>query len=446
MSNQTFRQFLEASEPESYVGLHIEIPLEKEVYILNQLFKEHGFHLFVVGGAVRDFLFHHFHGGEGNYKAKDIDLATDAKPNQIKKVLSDSYAQRYGIREFESGKQFGITTAIVPSDSGVKTYEIATFREDSKTGDGRRPDYVTYSTPGKDAKRRDLTFNALYYDISRKEIRDYNGGEGIEHIKQKMASPVGDPFERFDEDRLRPLRLIGFFSRFNNGGPEDIERTQPRTADALRHFSDMPGVSAERIRQEFLSRLQSAKDPVNYLKIYQHFGFFPRMFPGLKVTKNLDRLRMLERDPEMTRNPRLLVAWLLKDNDPSMVQKVLNEMTYPENNGKGRLFKFTKNVEFLISLKKFGSHAISEFLRSRNNLRPQIGPNAFDPKMIAEHDREIMAWAALVGLDQNLVSKFLQYERQISSDDPRLAQFKGAELGQKMKELEADHFRQVAGH
>jgi tRNA nucleotidyltransferase/poly(A) polymerase len=123
-------------------------------------------------------------------------LATDAQPQDINKILTSQEAQLNGIKVFPKGEAFGVISAIVNGQE----YEIATFREewyDPEKGDGRRPDQVSFSTPGKDAQRRDLTMNALFYDVDKKEIRDYNVDEagrglGLQDIKNLVARPVGN--------------------------------------------------------------------------------------------------------------------------------------------------------------------------------------------------------------------------------------------------------------
>lgn len=118
---------------------------------ISQKFKDNGFKLFVVGGSVRD----HILGS----KPKDFDLATDATPDQAISILEGSY------RILEVGKSFGVIRVVVPEDpEGV---EISTFRED--LGSGRRPEGVVFSTIEKDVMRRDLTINALFYDVDKEE-------------------------------------------------------------------------------------------------------------------------------------------------------------------------------------------------------------------------------------------------------------------------------------
>ena len=143
-----------------------------------------------------------------------MDLATEAPPQEVLALLRRPEARRAGITSFPKGEAFGVISAQI----GGQEFEIATFREewyDPDAGDGRRPDQVRFSTPAKDAQRRDLTINALFHDIQRKEIRDYNlgadgKGQGIEDLRRKVVRPVGDPRKHFREDKLRHSPLGAF--------------------------------------------------------------------------------------------------------------------------------------------------------------------------------------------------------------------------------------------
>ena len=187
-SFKNFKLLLEANN-----SLKLNVP--KDILELHKLFKQNGKELFIVGGAVRDALL--------GKKPKDFDLATDAFPAEVIDIVTNAGYSTTG----EVGHQFGVVIVNVPSDpAGV---EIATFRED--VGKGRRPDAVEYSTIDKDVLRRDLTINALFYDMGRKEIVDLVGG--LDDIKNSKIRTVGVAADRFAEDPLRKLRALRFAGR-----------------------------------------------------------------------------------------------------------------------------------------------------------------------------------------------------------------------------------------
>jgi len=170
--------------------MRMEIP--EEVLFISSLYKKAGKELYVVGGAVRD----HIRGLE----PKDYDLATNATPDETIEILKGHFNMK------EVGKAFGVVVAITKDfPDGI---EIATFREDITSG--RHPEVRIGATIENDVKRRDLTINALFYNIEKEEIIDLVGG--LEDIKNGIIRTVGNPDERFSEDPLRKLRCIRFLS------------------------------------------------------------------------------------------------------------------------------------------------------------------------------------------------------------------------------------------
>ena len=142
-----------------YSKFRLVIP--SDIKKIHKLFKKNKKKLFVVGGAVRDAIL--------GKNPKDFDLATDAKPDEVLAI-----AKKGGLKTVEVGKQFGVVI--------VGGHEIATFRKD--IGKGRRPSSVDYTDIEGDVKRRDLTINALFYDLDRGEIVDLVGGiKDLKRIK-----------------------------------------------------------------------------------------------------------------------------------------------------------------------------------------------------------------------------------------------------------------------
>lgn len=149
-----------------------------------------GFKAYLVGGAVRDILLDKI--------PKDYDIATDARPGQIKKLFSNS---------FLIGRRFRLAHIRFKGD---KIIEVATFRREPQ--DGSEEDiHNTFGTPEEDAYRRDITINALFYNIADFSIIDYVGG--LNDIKKGIIRIIGDPDTRFQEDPVRILRVLRNSSR-----------------------------------------------------------------------------------------------------------------------------------------------------------------------------------------------------------------------------------------
>ena len=296
--------------------LKMNIPADiKKIY---NLFKKIGKQLYVVGGAVRDAVL--------GKTPKDYDLATDAKPDEVEAI-----AKKGGLKSVPVGKAFGVVNVLV----GSNEYEIATFRKD--IGKGRRPDAVDFPDIKGDVKRRDLTINALFYDLGRGEIVDLVGG--IADLKKKQVRTVGSPSERFDEDPLRKLRAVRFAG--NIGG-----KMAPETWKALQKNPDISKVSKERIRDEFIKGIQKAQQPDKYLKMLQKLGMFKQIFPGLSVM-GLSKLS--------TNDYIIQIAYILRNNNPDKIKSKLNGLKYTnkEVNDIWLLLHMTQPAQVIKDLPSF---------------------------------------------------------------------------------------------
>ncbi len=187
--------------------------------------REAGFVAYFAGGCVRDLLL--------GRAAKDYDVATSARPEQVREL--------FGRRKtLAVGESFGVIIVIGPKPAGQ--VEVATFRTDGEYQDGRRPTDVAFCSPEEDAQRRDFTINGMFYDPVDSRVLDYVGGEA--DLAKGVIRAIGDPRARMTEDKLRMLRAVRFTATLEF-------QLDPATADAIRSMSDqLHVVSAERIAQE----------------------------------------------------------------------------------------------------------------------------------------------------------------------------------------------------
>ncbi len=184
-----------------------------------------GFHAYWAGGCVRDRLL--------GRQPKDYDVATDATPAEIREV----FRRR---RTIAVGAAFGVITVL--GSRGAGQIEVATFRRDDTYSDGRHPDRVTFSTPQEDASRRDFTINGLFFDPLEERVIDFVGGEA--DLAGRLIRAIGDPSQRFREDKLRLLRAVRFAATFDFA-------LEAQTAEAIRRMAaEITVVSAERIGAE----------------------------------------------------------------------------------------------------------------------------------------------------------------------------------------------------
>jgi len=152
--------------------------------------REAGFSAHVVGGAVRDLLL--------GIAPKDFDVATDARPEQIKPLFR---------RALLIGRRFRLVHVMM----GPETVEVSTFRAaDPQTAEkdehGRVLRDNVFGTQEEDARRRDFTVNALYYDPATEEVVDFHGG--LADLKKRVMRVIGDPETRYREDPVRMLRAV----------------------------------------------------------------------------------------------------------------------------------------------------------------------------------------------------------------------------------------------
>lgn len=207
------------------------------------------------GGSVRDEIMGRI--------PKDYDIATSAPPEVVERLFINK-----GYRVIPTGKQFGVINVIIDG----REFEIATLRTDGKYVDGRRPDSVTFvSSLVEDAARRDLTINAMFKDPVTGTVYDFFDGQG--DLSRRIIKAVGNPHERFEEDKLRMMRVPRFASKYD-GFTVDKD-----TLAAIKyHAEKMNAVSAERIKTE-LEGILTGTLPVRGMQIMMNSGLMKVVLP-----------------------------------------------------------------------------------------------------------------------------------------------------------------------
>lgn len=373
-------------EDKKEIRVKADMPIADDIKQIFSVFKKNKYKMFVVGGAVRDFIL--------NKPIKDFDLVTDALPDKVEEMMSKA-----GFRTIATGKSFGVINVF----SQENEYEVATFRADGAYTDQRRPDSVTFSDIYSDVKRRDLTCNALYYDLDTKEIIDLVGG--IEDINNGIVRTVGNPTDRFGEDKLRILRAIRFAGRFGN----ELDQA---TDLALQQDSDISGISGERIRDEFIKGLTSAKDQKQYLKMLDKYGLLDTIFKGL----NLDKKLVADEDVI------IVIANLLKGNQPSIISKVLNNLKYTSEE--------IKRIVFLVSMLKLSLDTVVPLKKAEEHA-------GVSPEQITKFCGGI--------IPQDLLKAFLRFRLSVSGLEvmDKMNIKAGPELGKMITKMEIDNFKKL---
>lgn len=386
MSSHLIREYVREVLSE-VVKKPFKMDLPADLLNLASAFKTSGHQLYVVGGSVRDALM--------GKEPKDYDVATDAVPDRVIDIVNTLPDHKV----IEVGKSFGVIMVVTP-DGGE--YEIATFRED--IGKGRRPDAVAFTSIDKDVMRRDLTINALFYDIDSEEIVDYVGG--ISDIERNVVKAVGSAKERFDEDKLRILRALRFAGRMGS----DLDQ---ETSDAIENDNSLSGVSPERIRDEFLKGIKSAKSVSGFLALVSKYDLFDQIFPGLRVSTN----RAIT-----SRNVNVVLALLLDDNDPQVVSKRLNALKYNVTEAS--------HVSFLLRLRDLDVNTAYRLRKLATSSH------------ISDDDMIEYAHARGKPLPK-LLTVFIEYELSVSGDELIAQGFAGPALGRELEQREIVNFTKL---
>jgi len=214
------------------------------LYIVKELVSN-GYKSYFVGGSVRDGLL--------GRNIKEIDIVTSAKPDDIKRIFK---------RTIEVGKAFGVIIVLCADQK----FEVATFRKDLEYSDGRRPDKIEFSDEVEDALRRDFTVNGIFFDPINQKLIDYV--DGVYDINRKIIRTIGNPYDRFSEDKLRMLRAVRFSAQLDFC-------IESETINSIKRMSyQISVVSRERIRDEFFKILNLDKPISQYLEVIYDTGMW----------------------------------------------------------------------------------------------------------------------------------------------------------------------------
>lgn len=220
--------------------------------IVKRLVNE-GYIAYFAGGWVRDYLMGH--------PSDDIDIATNAPPEIILNLFPCTILV---------GLSFGVIIVVIEGHQ----FEVATFRRDINYVDGRKPTQIELATPEEDASRRDFTINGMFYDPLEDIVHDFV--QGAEDIKLGIIRTIGNPYDRFYEDRLRMVRGVRFAARFGFAIDEETHQAIRANAETL-----FPAVAMERIWQELTKMSKYPHFDAAIIEMHR-LGLLQVIFPALK--------------------------------------------------------------------------------------------------------------------------------------------------------------------
>lgn len=228
---------------------------------------DNGYEAYIVGGYVRDSIL--------GLEPKDIDLATNAHPDIVELLFDNT---------IPTGKRYGTITVMIENEP----FEVTTYRRDVEYRDGRRPDVVEFAeTLKEDLSRRDFTMNAMAMDIDG-NIVDYHNGK--KHLEWKELHSVGDATERFNEDKLRVLRMFRFCAKYNLIPYRRLYyaiqwEDEVDFEDVTINISNL---SMERIRDEF-NKILVCENPSKTVREMFALGILQQFIPEISLCHRFDQ-------------------------------------------------------------------------------------------------------------------------------------------------------------
>jgi len=268
-------------------------PMEEAARKVAARLRDAGHIAYFAGGCVRDMV--------RGLTPKDYDIATDARPEVVQRIFPRTYAV---------GAHFGV---IIVLENDFQ-FEVATFRSDEAYIDGRHPTAVHFSSPEEDARRRDVTINGMFYDPVAEEVIDLVGGRA--DIAAKLVRAIGDPAQRFAEDRLRMLRAVRFATVLDY-------QIDPTTWDALiANAASIHEISAERIRDE-LVRIFLSPNRGRGWDLLDASGLMRAILPEIEAMKGCEQPKQFHPEGDVFKHTRLMLDFLSKKVSVPLVFAVL---------------------------------------------------------------------------------------------------------------------------
>jgi tRNA nucleotidyltransferase/poly(A) polymerase len=297
------------------------------------------FQAFWVGGAVRNQML--------KLPSDNIDIATDATPDEVEKILNQNK-----IKTKPVGKQFGSILAVV----NHFPIEITTFRAEGRYSDNRHPDQVRFIKKYQDdAKRRDFTINALYFDPIKKELFDPTNG--IKDLKLKLLRFVGDPKKRIDEDALRMLRGARLATQLN------FKLEKNSFAAIKTRAKYIQGVSGERVKAELDKILLT--NPSAGIELLDKTGLLKFLIPEMEAVKTFShKSKMYHLEGSMFNHTLLALSKTKKESLDLLYALLFHDLGKPQ-----QAQKVLKDEGWVISTKGHADVSADMFLQFTKKLK-----------------------------------------------------------------------------
>ncbi|MCZ6632907.1 MAG: CCA tRNA nucleotidyltransferase [bacterium] len=269
-----------------------------------------GFRALLAGGCVRDM--------QMGLPASDYDIATNADLETV-------------IRLFPNAREVGAHFGVVVVKLGEENYEVARFRKDLGSSDGRHPDRVVFVDEREDANRRDFTVNGLFYDPVQDRVLDYVGGQA--DLSKGVIRTIGRPEDRFSEDRLRMLRAVRFGCRF-------LWSIDKETYGAIGRLGGKIGsVSQERVRDECIKILTEGGAPQG-IRWLINLGLMRQVMPEVTAMIGVPQPMLFHPEGDVLTHT-LMMLGLMEKPSPELAMGILLHDV-----GKAPTFRVADRIRF----------------------------------------------------------------------------------------------------
>lgn len=388
--------------------------LRKNAEEIVRTLTEKGYIAYFAGGCVRDMIM--------GIEPKDYDITTNAKPEEIKRLFK---------RTILVGAKFGV---IVVVKDGIN-YEVATFRSEIGYKDGRHPDEVIFTDEKEDVKRRDFTINGLLFDSLKNRIIDYVGGK--DDINNKIIRTIGNPFKRFNEDKLRMMRAVRLAMRFGF----DIEEN---TFNAVKCKGfEISEISKERIRDELVKILTEGAAGRG-IKLLDKAGMLKVILPEVADMKGVEQPKDFHPEGDvfthtilmldLMENPSVELAMgvLLHDVGKPKTFEVKDRIRFNEHTDVGiklandickRLRFTTKEIEYILNLIKNHLKFKDVIKMKKSTLKRFLSMDKFEEHLelhrldcLASH-KNLANWEYCGKMMKEITIEEVKPERLINGDD-----------------------------
>jgi tRNA nucleotidyltransferase (CCA-adding enzyme) len=365
--------------------------------ILKEL-EDHGHEAYFVGGFVRDYL--------QNQKSLDIDITTDALPDEVEKIFPKTVA---------TGKKYGTVTVFIAKEG----FEVTTYRTDGVYLNYRKPEEVHYAKKLEDdLKRRDFTINALAMDARENIVDLFNGRDDL---KNGIIRAIGNPDQRFNEDALRMLRAFRFASRLGFKIEKDTLKSIKYNIDKLLILPNERIIPE--LEETFLSPYN--KLAITYMKEANIHKAFPELSSGIDLYKEADQSIDFYEYLALCLYLNKMVLpdyWRFSNNKKSMIQDIVKILDMTSNSNFTSFILYEMGLEKCLKANKISRILFrkdqSQLIISLDKDLPiksksELKINGHDIKKIKEIKDEQIIGKILRELELKVVMKTIENNHKI---------------------------------